>query len=145
MQQEQGMPRFDWPEILKAVIVTGIGSLIYAVAVPIIGALLGSGNTGPTAGNDIFLWTSRGVLWALIIWRGAAMGRVVGDRIVDDMLVSAVLASGVWLVIKIVVIVLIYGAVKADGTPVALVDLNDLLGIVAALVISWLGAKANRY
>jgi hypothetical protein len=140
---EQNVPRFDWGEIIKAVIIVGIGSLVYALAVPMIGALLGGGNTGPTAGNDIFLWTSRGLLWGLIIWRGAAMLGVVGDRIVDDMLVVAAIASLVWLIIKAVVIVSIFQAVKADGTPVALVDVNDLLAVGAALLISWLGAKAN--
>lgn len=140
---EQDVPRFDWGEIIKAVVIVGVGSLIYALAVPMIGALLGGGSTGPTAGNDIFLWTSRGLLWALVIWRGAAMLRVVGDRIVDDMLVVAVISSVVWLVIKAVVIVTVFQAVRADGTPVSLIDVNDLLAVGAAVLISWLGAKAN--
>jgi hypothetical protein len=73
------------------------------------------------------------------------MGRVVGDRIVDDMLVTAALASAVWLVVKMVVIVLIFGGGAAEGEAVPLIHVNDLLAIVAALLISWLGAKANRF
>ena len=146
MQQEQAVPRFDWPEIIRAVIIVGVGSLIYAIIVPIAGALIGgTGDTGPTARNDIVLWISRGLMWALIIWRGAAMGRVVGDRIVDDMLVTAGLSAGVWLVIKVAVLVIIFGGGAPEGEPNPLVDVNDLLAIGAAFLISWLGAKANRF
>lgn len=143
--QQQAVSRFDWREITRAVVFVGVGSLIFAIVVPLVGALLGSGDTGPTARNDIFLWVSRGLLWGLIIWRGIAMGRVVGDRIVDDMLVTAALASAVWLVIKIVVIVLIFGGGAPEGEAVPLIHVNDLLAIGAALLISWLGAKANRF
>ena len=76
MQQGQSVPRFDWPEIIKAVAIVGAGSLVYAIVVPIVGTLLGPGNnTGPVAGNDIVLWISRALLWGLIIWRGSAMLR----------------------------------------------------------------------
>ena len=112
---------------------------------PIIGALIGGGDTGPTAGNDIFLWIFRAVLWGLIIWRGTAMGSVVGDRIVDDMVVTAAIAAVVWLLAKVIIVVLIYQAVGPDGTSNSLVEINDLLAMGAAIFISWLGAKANRF
>jgi hypothetical protein len=145
MQQEQAVPRFDWPEIIRALVFVGVGSLAVAIVVPVVGALLGSGDTGPTARNDIFLWVFRAVLWGLIIWRGAAMGRVVGDRIVDDMLVTAAAGSILWLVIKVVVVVVIFGGGAPEGEAAPLIHVNDLLAIGAALLISWLGAKANRF
>ena len=142
---EQDIPRFDWSEIQKAVIIVAIGCLLFGLAVPIIGAVLGAGDTGPTAGNDIFLWAFRAVMWGLIIWRGAVMGQVVGDRIVDDMLVMAAVASIVWLVVKVGVVVVVFEAVGPDGVPNSLIEINDLFAIGAALLISWLGAKANRF
>jgi hypothetical protein len=145
MQDGQPIPRFDQREIIKAVAIIGAGSLVFAIAVPVVGALLGSGDTGPTARNDIFLWVFRAVLWGLIIWRGAAMGRVVGDRIVDDMLVTAVAGSILWLVIKVVVVVVIFGGGAPEGEAAPLIHVNDFLAVGAALLISWLGAKANRF
>jgi hypothetical protein len=146
MQQEQTVPRFDWPEVIRVVAIVSVGCLVYAIVVPLAGAIIGgTGDTGPTARNDIVLWLFRGLLWALIIWRGAAMGRVVGDRIVDDMLVAAGVASVVWLVIKVVVMVMIFGGGAPEGEAVPLIHVNDLLAIGAALLISWLGAKANRF
>lgn len=144
MQQQESVPRFDWPEIIRAVIIIAIGILAFNLILPVISALVNqTGSTSPLAGNDVFLWVSRGVMWALIIWRGSAMLQVVGDRIVDDMLIVAALSAVIWLVVKIVVLVVVYQGVKADGTPIPFIHINDLLGMAAAVGISWLGAKAN--
>ena len=142
---QQAEPRFEWPEIFKVVAFTTAGSLAYAIIIPLIGAALGpSGSTGPTAGSDVFLWSSRGLLLALIIWRGATMGRLVGDRIVDDMLVGSVVAFVGWLLVKIVVLVIIYQG-EAEGQPIPLIHVSDLITPPAAVFVSWLGAKANRF
>ena len=113
----------------------------------IVGAFRGSdfGSATVFAGNDIFLWIFRAVLWGLIIWRGTAMGSVVGDRIVDDMVVTAAIAAVVWLLAKVIIVVIIFQAVGPDGTSNSPIEINDLLAMGAAVFISWLGAKANRF
>lgn len=141
---EETHPRFDWGEITKNVVVISIAVAVVAFGVPVAGALIGSGNTGPTAGNDLFHWVLRAVLWAMIIWRGSRMVLIVGDRIVDDMLVTAVITGAIWLVIKVAML-LVYQGVGPDGMPVPLLHVNDAFGLVTALLISWLGAKANQY
>lgn len=134
-------PRFDFPSIARAAGIIVGGTTLFGFATPAIVTLVfnpASSHTGPAAGSIIFTWAFWGVAWALTVWQGAWMLREVGhDRILDDMLVLAVVAAVLLLIVKIMVS-LIYEAERVFTG-------FDVGGALILLVVAFIGARANRF
>jgi hypothetical protein len=137
--------RFDWGAILRASgIIIGIAT-VYAFVVPIAGAFAdGDGpiSTGTVAANQIYRWLFWALAWGVTIWQGAWMIRQVHDRIIDDMLVTAVIVGVVLLIVKIVVWAIYIVGSEQDIFPITGIDAAGALTLV---VVALIGARANRY
>lgn len=138
-------PRFDWSAILQATaIIVGVTAVIGFV-VPIVGTLaLDLNNTGRVSGNQIYRWGYWAVSWALTIWQGAWMVRKVHERIIDDMLVTSVIAAVVLFIIKII-IAFVYEPVGRDGQLLSVVTSVDAGGALILVMVALIGARTNRY
>lgn len=137
--------RFDWGAILRASGIIIVIAAVYAFVIPIAGAFAdGDGpiSTGTVAANQIYRWLFWGLAWGVTIWQGAWMIREVHDRIIDDMLVTAVIAGVVLLIIKIVVWAIYIVGTDQDIFPITGIDAAGALMLV---VIALIGARANRY
>ncbi len=100
------MGYLNWPAIFRAVaIIVGITAIV-AFAVPVVGAVIdGDGplDTGNITGHEIYrvgVWV---IAWVATIAAGAWMLRNVHTRIIDDMLVAAILAAMLLLIVRIVI------------------------------------------
>jgi hypothetical protein len=134
-------PRFDIPAIVRAAAVIIGGTAVFGFAVPaLITALFdpASSSTTPVVSNVIFTWAFWGISWGLTLWQGAWMLRGVGhDRILDDVVVLAVICAVVLLIVKIM-IALIY---EAESIFTGF----DVGGALVLLVVALIGARANRF
>jgi len=143
--------RFDWPAIGVAVgLIVGITS-VFAIAVPVAGALLVNEQFGPTDWNTLtisgsvfyrfFFWA---ISWGLTVWQGAViMRKVKHDRIIDDMLVTAV-ASAILLTFIVKVIVWIaFQPINPDNSPQFFITSIDAGGALLLIVVALIGARAN--
>ena len=133
-------PRFDFPAIARAAAVIIGGTAVFGFAVPALITILfdpTSSSTTPAVSNVIFTWAFWGVSWGLTVWQGAWMLRDVGDRILDDVVVLAVICAIVLLIVKIM-IALIY---EAESIFTGF----DVGGALVLLVVALVGARANRF
>jgi len=133
-------PRFDFPAIARAAAVIIGGTAVFGFAVPALITILfdpTSSSTTPAVSNVIFTWAFWGVSWGLTVWQGAWMLRDVGDRILDDVVVLAVICAIVLLIVKIM-IALIY---EAESIFTGF----DVGGALVLLVVALIGARANRF
>ena len=140
-------PRFDWGAIFRAsgivvLIAGGLGLLI-----PIAGAFAdGDGplNTRNISGNEIYQWGYWAIAWGLLIWQGNWMLRVVGDKIIDDMLVTGILVALILSVLKIVIWV-IYEPQSTVGVSIDPFTAIDAGGALLCVAVALIAARANRY
>ncbi len=138
--------RFDWPAIFRgAGIIVGVTAVL-GLSVPIGGAFIdGNGPIGTqdVSGNQIYRWAFWALAWVLTIWQGAWMLRQVGDRIIDDMLVTAGIAAVALLVVKAVVWLAYEPRVR--GQLLLPITGIDAAGALALIIIALVAARVNRF
>jgi len=137
--------RFYWPGIFRAagVVILGVG--LFGFIVPLaLSYAFGLPNTTEMSGNEIYRWMYWVVAWALIFWRGYVMIRDIHDRIIDDMLVVAVICAVTLLVLKII-IALIYVPYNDRGELLPLITAIDTGGALLTIVVAMVAARMNRY
>jgi len=138
-------PRFDWPTIWRSIaIIVGIPTVIGFAAPPLLTLAFGQVNTGYAAGNEIFNWGFWLVAWGLTFAQAAYFLRHVGDKIIDDMLVVAIISAFMLVVIKLIVAV-VYLPLSADGKALSLMTPTDAGGALMMVVVALIGARLNRY
>lgn|SRR5690606_10628047 len=138
-------PRFDWGAIFRASGVIILGTAILAFVIPpVLTILLQRGHTGYVAGNDLFRWGYWAIAWALTIWQGSWMLRMVGDRIWDDMIFVAAITAAVLIVLKIVNS-LIYEPIGSEGQLLPILTSTDVGGAIILVVVALVGAGTNRF
>jgi len=133
-------PRFDIPAIARAAAIIIGGTTLFGFAIPALITILfdpTSSSTTPVVSNAIFTWAFWGLSWGLTLWQGAWMVRTVGDRILDDSVVLAIICAVVLLIVKIA-IALIY---EAENIFTGF----DVGGALVLLVVALIGARANRF
>ncbi|HEC24264.1 MAG TPA: hypothetical protein ENI95_15255 [Chloroflexi bacterium] len=137
--------RFDWGAIARAsAIIVGVVTA-FALIVPVAGALaVGPWDTLKISGSEIYNWAYWAIAWALTIWQGAWMIRRVHERIIDDMLVTSVIAAIALIVVKFVVWIL-YEPVNEEGQRLFAVTAIDAGGALMLIVVALIGARINRY
>lgn len=146
---EQG--RFDWGAILRAIaVIIGVIAVLGFI-VPVIGAVVdGDGplDTGNISGHEIYRWGYWVIAWGLVILQGSWMLRNVHERIIDDMLVTSVVAA-VLLVIVRIIISLVYESrtnwLPAPQNDRVLLTFVDAAGAMMMVVVGFIGARVNRY
>ena len=138
-------PRFDWPTILRSVaIIVGASTVVGFAIPPIITLAFGLFNTGYAAGNEFFNWGYWVVAWIATFVQGAYFLRHVGEKIVDDMLVVAIVSMIALVIIKFIVAI-VYLPITADGQPVSLMTGIDAAGALAIVVVAMVAARMNAY
>ncbi len=138
-------PRFDWGAILSAIaVIVGVTAVLGFLVPAVLTLALGLGHTGRVAGNDAYRWGFWAVAWILTIWQGAVMLRKVHDRIVDDMLVTSIVAAVVLFLVKIV-ITLVYEPISGRGTLLPIVSSLDTGGALILVLVALIGARVNRF
>lgn len=139
--------RFDWRAIARATsIIIGITAL-FGLITPVVGAFIdGNGpiDTGVVSGSQIYRWLFWTIAWALTIWQASWMIRHVGDRIIDDMLVTSILAAIVLIIVKFIVW-LIFEPTGPDGQQLLPITAIDAAGGLMLVVMALVGARINRY
>ena len=138
-------PRFDWHAIIRVSgIIIGV-TAAFGLIVPVVGALAReSWNTQNLSGNEIYRWVYWAIAWALTVWQGSWMLREVHDRIIDDMLITSVLAGVILLIVKIVINIL-YWPISSDGDTLPLITAIDAGGALMLIVVALIGARINKY
>ncbi len=138
-------PRFDWPTIARSVaIIVGVSAVVGFGVPPGITLAFGLYNTGRIAGNEIFNWAFWVVAWALVFVQGAYFLSHVGPKIVDDMLVVAIISAFLLVVVKFIV-AFVYQPVTADGQFVPLITGIDVGGALMLVLVALIAARMNRY
>jgi hypothetical protein len=139
--------RFDWRAILQATaIIVGITAVI-GLIIPVAGALIdgaGPWDTRNVSGNQIYRWLFWAIGWGLTVWQGSWMLKTVGDRIIDDMLVTSIIVAILLLIVKIIVW-LAYEPTAASGDPLLPITGLDAGASLVLLVVALVAARANRY
>jgi hypothetical protein len=139
--------RFDWRAIARVCgIIVGVSTL-FALIVPVVGAFIdGNGplDTRIISGHQIYRWLFWLIAWGLTIWQAAWMLREVGERIVDDMLVTSFIVAIALMIVKVIVW-LAYEPASADGTLLPPITGIDAAGGLMLIVIALVGARLNRY
>ena len=142
-------PRFDVPEILRATaFIVGIPAVV-GLVVPVVGAVaMPSLNTLNISGHEIYNLGFWIIAWGITVWQGSQMLKRVHDRIIDDMLVTAIIAAVGLLIVK-VVIWFLYEPTRYDATGEAtilpLITAIDAGAALVLVVVALIGARANRY
>ncbi len=72
------------------------------------------------------------------------MIRQVHERIIDDMLVTSVIAAVVLIIVKFIVWIA-YEPVGSEGQPLFAITGIDAGGALMLIVVAMIGARANRY
>nr|MBN1228434.1 hypothetical protein [Anaerolineae bacterium] len=137
--------RFDFAAIARVtgiiVVVTGI----IGFAVPaLLTIALKLGHTGTVSGHEVFRFGYWAVAWGLTVWQGSWMLRRVHERIIDDMMVVAVLAAVLLLIVKFV-IALVYEPTNRAGELLPLVTSIDVGGALMLILVAFIGARVNKY
>ncbi len=137
--------RFDWGAILTAAaIIVGVTAALGLIVPAVLTLGLGLGHTGRVAGHDAYRWGFWAVAWALTIWQGAVMLRKVHERIVDDMLVTSIIAAVALFLVKMV-IGLVYEPLSGRGTLLPIVTSLDTGGALILVLVALIGARVNRF
>ena len=138
-------PRFDWPTIARSVaIIVGASALVGFAVPPIITLAFSLGTTGYAAGNEFFNWGYWVAAWVATFVQGAYFLKHVGEKIVDDMLVVAIVSMIVLVVVKLIVGI-VYLPLTADGQPGQIMTGIDAAGALAIVVVAMVAARMNRY
>jgi hypothetical protein len=120
--------------------------MVIGLIVPIGGAFIdGDGPIGTqdVSGNQIYRWAFWALGWGLTIWQGSWMLRHVGERIIDDMLVTAGITALGLLAVK--VIVWIAYQPRASGGDLLPITGIDAAGALALIIIALVAARVNRF
>ncbi len=137
--------RFDWGNILRAAAIIIGGAAAVGFLIPAALTLaFNLGHTGHVAGHDLYRWGFWAVAWALMIWQGATMLRRVHDRIIDDMVVTAVIVAIALFAIKIM-IALVYEPLNERGELLPLITPLDSGGALIIIAAALIGARVNRF
>jgi hypothetical protein len=138
--------RFDWRAIARVSgIIIGV-TAIFGLVVPVAGAFIdGNGplDTRTISGHQIYLWLFWAIAWGLTIWQAGWMLREVGERIVDDMLVTSIIVA-ITLMILRVIVWLAYEPVSGGVLQPPITGI-DAAGGLMLIVIALVGARMNRY
>lgn len=114
------------------------GAALVGFAVPLIATpLLKLYNTGVVAGNEIYIISFWLVAWALTVVQGVWMLKHVGDKIIDDMLVTAIICALVLVVVRFIIWI-----VYEPPSPFTGLDAG---GALLLIVVALIAARANRY
>lgn len=137
--------RFDWPAIMRVSgIIVGV-SAAYGLIVPVAGALaVTEWDTLKVSGNEIYRWLYWAIAWGLTVWQGSWMRKAVHDRIIDDMIVVAVITAIALIIVK-VIIWFIYEPVNSAGTTLLPITSIDAGGALIMVVVAFIGAGTNRF
>src|SRR5690349_19642453 len=102
--------RFDWGSIFRSSgIVVGGAGLIGFIVPPLFTLILSLGTTQRVVDSDIYQFVFWAVAWGLVFPQGTWMLKHVGDRIIDDMLVIAIISALALLILRLIIFV-VYGA-----------------------------------
>jgi hypothetical protein len=138
--------RFDWRAIARVSgIIVGVAAL-YALIVPVVGAFIdGNGplDTRTVSGHQIYRWLFWAIAWGLTILQAGWMLREVGERIVDDMLVTSIIVAIALMIVKIIVWLAYEPA--SGGALLPPITAIDAAGGLMMIVIALVGARMNRY
>ena len=138
-------PRFDWPTIARSVaIIVGASAVVGFAVPPLITLAFGLYNTGFAAGNVFFNWGYWVAAWVATFVQGAYFLKHVGTKIVDDMLVVAIVSMIVLVVVKFIVAI-VYLPIAEDGQPLGLMTGIDAAGALAIVVVAMIAARMNQY
>jgi len=131
-------PRFDWGGIFRssAIVIGGAGLVGFLVPL-IVTPLFSLGTTQKVVDEGLYQFAYWATAWALTFPQGTWMLRHVGDRIIDDMLVIAII-SALGLVILKLIIVFVYYA----SQPFTFID---VAGALLLVVIALIAARTNRF
>jgi hypothetical protein len=137
--------RFDWSAIGRAsLIIVGV-TAVFGLIVPALGAVAVAGwDTLKVSGNEIYRWAYWAVAWGLTVWQGAWMIRQVHERIIDDMLVTSVIAAVFLIIVKFIVWIF-YEPIGSEGQRLFAITGIDAGGALMLIVVAMIGARANRY
>lgn len=131
-------PRFDWSGIFRSSgIIIGGAALVGFLVPVIVTPLFSLGTTQVVADSSLYWIAYWAVAWGLTFVQGAWMLRNVGDRIIDDMLVIAII-SALGLVILRFVIFLVYESHQ-------IFTMLDAGGAVLLIVVALIAARTNRF
>jgi len=149
---------FNWGNMARVLAIIVIIPAVYAFAVPpLLGMALSYNHPGPIAGSQIYRWLFWGMAWGLILWQGSWMRQGGGDRILDDMAVTGFIAALILLGVKIVTWFVYQPAIECtvpweqvidvytQCTAIGPITIIDLLAAAVSLVLSFIGALANRF
>ena len=139
-------PRFDWPSILKATaLIAGITAAVGIVVPLALTPALKLYHTGIVAGHEVYRWGFWAVAWGLTVWQGSVMLRKVHDAIIDDMLLTAVVAGVLLLVVK-AVLTLVYVPLHEIGDPQPFpFTALDVGGAMVMAVVALIASRINKY
>jgi hypothetical protein len=137
--------RFDWGAIGRAsLIIIGV-TAVFGLVVPVVGAMaIADWDTLKVSGNEIYRWAYWAIAWGLTVWQGSWMIRHVHERIIDDMLVTSVIAAIVLIIVKVVVWIA-YEPTGSEGQRLFAVTGIDAGGALMLVVVAMIGARINRY
>ena len=117
--------------------IVGGAALVGFVVPPVATLALKLYNTGTVAGNDIYRIVFWATAWGLTVVQGAWMLRHVGERIIDDMLVVAIISALALMIVKFI-IWLVYAP---EGWFTGL----DAGGALLLIVVALIAARTNRF
>lgn len=130
--------RFDWGGIFRSSAIIVGGAAVLGFAIPPVATLaLSLYNTGTVAGNDIYRFVYWATAWGLTVLQGSWMLRQVGDRIIDDMLVTSIISALGLTIIKFIIWI-----VYAPEQPFTTLDAG---GALLLIVVALIAARANKY
>lgn len=142
--------RFDWPAIGKSLaFVVGIPTVLAFVIVLglalTVNEYIGANDldTLKVSGSFLYRFAFWASAWGVVLWRGAVMIREVHERIIDDMLVLAVVATIILFIVRIIVWIS-FEPVNSDGSPQFFLTSVDAGGALLMILVALIAARANR-
>lgn len=133
-------PRFDWGGIFRSagIIIGGAGVFGFAIP-PILTLAFSWGTTEVVASNGIYQIVYWAIAWGLTVLQGAWMLRHVGDRIIDDMLVIAIISALGLVILKLIIWLVYEGPTQLPFTGI------DAGGALLLILVALIAARANRF
>ena len=139
--------RFDWGAIARVTAIIVVATTLYAFIVPVLGALAfaNSGIDIPNvAGNEFYRWIYWMLAWGLTVWQGSWMIQHVHERIIDDMLVTAMVTAVLLVIVKIMV-AFFYLPIDSELHVLPVLTPIDTGGALMLIVVALISARTNRY
>ncbi|MGF1506921.1 MAG: hypothetical protein GYB64_09770 [Chloroflexi bacterium] len=150
--------QFDWPAIGRASAIIFAAAAAFGLLAPVIGAVLVNeviplGTDWTTlniSGSFIYMFLFWAIAWAVTFIMGQWMINIVHERIIDDMIATALVTSIMLIVLRIV-IWLIYEPTRYDvnlppeGVPRFFFTEVDAGGVLFLFLVAFLAARVNQY